>query len=233
MTGQQRELTTAAKLYLWATRRLYSELAWAYDLASWIVSLGRWSHWRSRAVPYVTGRDVLEIGFGTGELLTELAEGGWHVCGLEPSPAMHRVAAGKMRNRGAWASLVRGYAQALPFADCSFDAIVCTFPAEYIASRDTLREAERILRCPDPDRRTSGGRLVIVGLFVETDIRFLRLAAQLFYGKPDGDSMGRYANLARKSGFEVESITEQHGRFRLSILILEKVRPHAVAGFTP
>ena len=230
MTGQQPELTYAARLYLWATRRLYSEFAWAYDLVSWVVSLGRWSHWRSRAVPYVIGRDVLEIGFGTGELLTELAEGGWHVCGLEPSTAMHRLAAGKMRRRGVWAPLVRGHAQAMPFADCSFDTVVATFPAEYISSRDTLREAARILRCPSPDRRASGGRLVIVGLFVETDIRFLRWAARLFYGKPAGDAMRRYADLARDAGFEVEAVTEQHGRFRLSILILEKVTPHGVVG---
>jgi len=31
------------RLYVWATERLYQELAWAYDGVSWLVSLGHWA----------------------------------------------------------------------------------------------------------------------------------------------------------------------------------------------
>jgi ubiquinone/menaquinone biosynthesis C-methylase UbiE len=67
-------MTWFARLYLWATHRLYDEFAWAYDLASWLVSLGRWSGWRRRALDHVVGQRVLEVGFGTGGLLLELRE---------------------------------------------------------------------------------------------------------------------------------------------------------------
>ena len=151
------------RLYLWATERLYNEWAWAYDLVSWVVSLGRWSHWRRMALEYVAGGRVLEIGFGTGELLIEMAERGWFRLRAGSSAAMHRVTAGKMRRRGIWAPRIRGCAQALPFADGSLDVLIATFPAGYILSPDTLQEAARVLRDPESARAGLGGRLIVAG----------------------------------------------------------------------
>lgn len=54
--------------YYWLAERLYNELAWAYDPVSWLVSLGQWDVWRKGALDYLTGKRILEIGFGTGEL---------------------------------------------------------------------------------------------------------------------------------------------------------------------
>jgi len=81
---------------VWATYRLYHEFAWAYDVVSWLVSLGHWAGWRRIALDHVIGRRVLEVGFGTGELLIEMACRDLHVYGLECSPAMQRVTARKM-----------------------------------------------------------------------------------------------------------------------------------------
>ena len=60
-------------LYGWATHRLYNEFAWTYDAVSWSVSRGRWDDWRKEALAHVQGTHVLEIGFGTGVLLLEIA----------------------------------------------------------------------------------------------------------------------------------------------------------------
>src|SRR5512142_496063 len=92
--------TWYVRLYAWACRRLYNEFAWSYDAVSWLVSAGHWSAWRRLALEYATGGPVLEVGFGTGELLSELARRRLPAWGVDPSPAMQRITAGKLRRRG-------------------------------------------------------------------------------------------------------------------------------------
>ncbi len=222
MSNRRWELTWRARLYLWAAHRLYNEFAWAYDLVSWVVSLGHWSRWRGVALDHVTGQRVLELGFGTGELLIEMARRDWQVCGLELSPAMHRVASRKMRRRGVWVPRVRGYAQAMPFADGGFDTIIATFPAGYILSPATLREAARLLRPPDPATNTRGGRFIIAGLLFETDSVILRPAARFIHSRSAENMAARYEQLATAAGFEVTVISEKGKRYSPPILILER-----------
>jgi len=54
---------------------LYHQLAAAYDLVAWLVSFGRWYRWVEKVIPLISGRDVLEIGIGTGYL----NPGSWRV----------------------------------------------------------------------------------------------------------------------------------------------------------
>ena len=161
MTDTIHNLPAFGQLYLWATHRLYDEFAWAYDLTAWIVSAGRWDGWRRIALDYVETQPVLEVGFGTGELLIEMARHGWQVTGLDLSSAMHRVTARKMRQRGIAATRFQGRAQALPFHDESFGSIVATFPAEYIVDPASLSEFRRVLK--------PGGRLIVAGIVVLRD----------------------------------------------------------------
>lgn len=199
-----------ARLYLWAADRLYHEFAWAYDAVSWLVSLGRWSHWRRQALAHVRGQRVLEIGFGTGDLLAEMAGHGWQAVGLEPSPAMQRVAAHKLRRRGLRVARLRGVAQALPFAAGAFDALVATFPAPYILAHETWQEAARVLR--------PGGRLVIAGLLVEGDV-------PLPWPRPRREAQrveGRLRELAAQAGLSVAVHREEGARWRSPVFVMEK-----------
>ncbi len=103
---------------------------------------------RERLIGQATGR-VLEIGIGTGANLPFYTSAATEVIGLEPSRAMladaERVAAG-LGGKTRFEFVVGG-AEALPFADQSFDTVIaclvfCTIP-------DTLssaREAFRVLR---------------------------------------------------------------------------------------
>lgn len=202
------------KLYGWATHRLYNEFAWGYDAVSWIVSLGHWDGWRKDALAHIRGQRVLEIGFGTGELLIEMAQRGWPVCGLDLSPAMHRITARKMHRRGVWAPRVRGCTQAMPFADASFDTVVATFPAEYILAPETLRDVARVL-APD-------GRFVVAGLVGQIEHPLLRLLLKPIYGDVRDGALAHFERAAAVAGLQAHVETGPGKWMRMPVMILER-----------
>lgn len=142
-------------------RLLYNELAWLYDPVSCLVSRGLWRRWQRTALTYVQpGSRVLEVGFGPGYLLTDLARDGHKVVGLDVSRAMLRLARRHLRRRQSAAGLCRGRAEHLPFVSGAFDAVILTFPTPFIYDPRWLANVRRVLRAPDGDR--PGGRLILV-----------------------------------------------------------------------
>lgn len=135
-------------------RLLYNELAWTYDLVSWVVSLGQWRRWQQAGLPFLTGRRILEIAHGTGHMLLAMKTVGLEVVGFDLSPAMGRIASGRLRRAGIIVPLVRGRAQSLPFAPESFDSALSTFPTDFLLMPETLAAVYQALR--------PGGRYVIV-----------------------------------------------------------------------
>jgi ubiquinone/menaquinone biosynthesis C-methylase UbiE len=145
------------RLITFGFRLLYNELAWTYDPVSWVTSRGLWRRWQGMALAYLpVGGRFLEVGFGPGHLLADLARGGdrRQVVGLDLSRAMLRQAQRRMARRGLAAPLVRGRAQALPFAAGAFDAVVLTFPTPFVYELAWIEELARVLQ--------GGGRLVVV-----------------------------------------------------------------------
>ena len=88
------------RLVRFGFRLLYQEMAWTYDLVSWAVSLGEWRAWQRAALPFVSGRHVLEIAHGPGHLLLALSTAGFTVSGLDLSPQMGRQARRRLRTAG-------------------------------------------------------------------------------------------------------------------------------------
>ena len=211
-------MTFLRDCYLWACERLYHDLAPAYDPISRLVSAGAWPHWRRLALAHVRSGPLLEIGFGTGELLAELAAQGCDVTGLEPSPAMHAVAA----QRAQAAHRIQARAQAMPFADQSFDTVLPTFPAPYILEPATLDECRRVLR--------SGGRLVVAGLWVQLAHPVLCRLAPVFYATPAPAQIDAITRRVAEAGFDVFWQWERTAWAALPILVAEKSSEPGCAG---
>ena len=209
------------KLYIWATYRLYNEFAWAYDLVSWLVSLGRWASWRRLALEYVVGDRVLEIGFGTGELLVEMASQKINVIGLDQSLAMHRITSRKMRRKGLLVPCLRGVAQQMPFVDGIFDTIVSTFPAGYILEAETIKECARLLRHSSAGI-PHGGRLIIVGMYLQVDNPLLQRTVEPIYGSPESCFLDGFVKTALDAGLQTRVVYRNDSRIKMPVILLEK-----------
>jgi len=134
---------------------LYHPFAWAYDLVSWTVSLGRWKYWVESVVPFITGVHVLELGHGPGHLQRILRNLNLLTVGLDESRQMGNLAKERLLYSGyAQPRLIRGLAQSLPFPAEIFDTVIATFPSEYIFDQGTLLDVRRTL--------TNGGRLIVL-----------------------------------------------------------------------
>ncbi len=135
-------------------RLLYYELAWTYDLVSWVVSLGEWRRWQQAALPFVQGPVVLELGHGPGHLLAALQQAGFTVWGVDLSPFMGRRARRRLQKQGLSANLIQAQAQALPLPTAVCHTVLATFPTEYIVDPQTLAAVHRVL--------VGNGRLIVV-----------------------------------------------------------------------
>ncbi len=135
-------------------RLLYYEMAWTYDLVSWVVSLGEWRNWQRTALPFVTGDRVLEIGHGPGHMLLDLATAVSHIAGLDLSPYMGRLAQRRLEKAALPVILARGRVQELPWATAVFDTVLATFPTDYIIEPETIASVYRVLKVD--------GRFIIV-----------------------------------------------------------------------
>lgn len=108
---------------------------------------------RRRLVAGLEG-DVLEIGAGTGLNLPHY-ERAWRVVALEPDPWMRRELEPKLPAASVPVEVVDGRAEALPFPDESFAAVVSTLCLCSVDDQArVLDEVRRVLR--------PGGRLALL-----------------------------------------------------------------------
>ncbi len=95
------------------------QIPWLYDIGMALIEktgLGRWRAWLAAGV---AGGRVLDLGCGTGRNLP-LFGGGVRPIGVDP--CLQTLA--KARRRAPGVPLVQARAEALPFRDGSFDAVV-------------------------------------------------------------------------------------------------------------
>ena len=214
----QRKPTRLARTYFWLADRLYNELAWVYDPVSWLVSLGQWNTVRNWALDYLTGTCVLEVGFGTGELLLEMARRNIQVVGLDASAAMHRQARNKLRRSGVWVPTIRGLAQRMPFSNNSFDTIIATYPAGYIFDPATWGEVARLLRQP----AKSYSCFIVVGFGYSVAGRQNLPETKALFGLSMEELLAHFGQLAQEAHLDLRVVMRKQGALDIPILIAEK-----------
>lgn len=184
-------------------RELYTRLAWCYDPVAIITSVGEWFTWQRTAYGAVVGEPVLEIGFGTGHVQSDLSSRGWRTIGIDISPQMAHISRRRLLRRQLSPRLVLADARALPFADAIFQSAVSTFPSEYLFESGTLQEARRVLR--------QGGRLVVIPMAQITGRGLAdRLAGWLYrFTGQSGAITPAWAKGFKDAGFEaqIETVT--------------------------
>lgn len=110
------------------------------------------------------GEAVLEIGFGTGYALKEIAAAvgqNGRAYGIDITPQMLKIADNRLKRAGLKerVTLTEGDARKMPYPDDEFDAVYIADTLELFDIPDiprVLREIKRVLK--------SGGRLVVASL---------------------------------------------------------------------
>lgn len=124
------------------------------------------------------GKNILDVGAGTGRLTVELSRAGGILTALDVSEEMLKILARKDKK----VELAVGDAESLPFADNSFDWVVAAFLVVHL--KDPVKffdEAYRVLK--------DGGRLLVTNInqkdppAVETKIGPIKIDS--FYHRPE------------------------------------------------
>lgn len=145
--------------------RLFAPIAGTYDRYAFLLSFGQDARWRRFLVERIDARPddtVLDVACGTGAIALALVRRyGCSVVGVDASREM--LAAGRRRVAVAGAEarvrLELGRAEALPFADGSFDGLTFGYLLRYVADpAGTLRELARVVR--------PGGRIASLDFLV-------------------------------------------------------------------
>jgi ubiquinone/menaquinone biosynthesis C-methylase UbiE len=153
--------------------------------------------------------DALDVAVGTGLNLPFYGPD-VRVTGIDLSPAMLEVARQRAADLGREVGLREGDAHHLPFADASFDTVVCTFSLCNIPDpHQAVAEMRRVLR--------PGGRLVLVDHIGSSSkpVYWLQKGIEVITVRIDGDHMTRRpADLVQQLGFDII----ERDRFRWGIV---------------
>ncbi len=152
--------------------------AWNYDGVLGFVSRRRFALVRS-LLPKRRVAKLLEVGYGSGVFFPELNKHAEHLFGADIHTAPDEVNA-VLAARGIRAQLVTAPAEALPFADDTFDIVVAVSTFEFVAdARRAINELARVL--------TPAGRIIIV---TPSQSPLLDLGLRLFTGESAAADFG-------------------------------------------
>ena len=196
------------------------KVAAAYESLLAPALFAEWPHRLADAAGTGDGQDVLDVACGTGVLTRVLVErvgSNGSVSGVDINPGMLAVA----RRISPEVSWREADAEALPYEDESFDAVLCQFGLMlFLAPEAALREMKRVLK--------PGGNLAVAVFGSLEDLPAYAALAEVYerlVSKSVGDalrmpfSMGdpdRLASLFASAGISSPKIAKHKGLARFS-----------------
>jgi len=202
-------------------RLLYNEMAFTYDTVSWFVSLGQWRCWQRTSMQFLPDSKtswILDLAHGTGNLQIDLQQAGYRTVAFDLSSYMGHIASRKLAKNNLQQRFVQGSAFQLPFVDGAFDAIVSTFPTDFIVQPEMLKEANRIL--------SNSGKLIVVLNGVLTGGGIVKIFLEWLYRitgqRHDGNHQTDTEHYFMGYGFDVESAEIRCKNSMAQLVILTK-----------
>jgi ubiquinone/menaquinone biosynthesis C-methylase UbiE len=140
--------------------RFYTSFAKIYEGA--VKVLPFWKRWLQAALPHIQGPRVLEVSFGTGYLMMQLA-GQFETFGIDYNQRFVTILQGKLAKAGLSAYVQQGNVERMPYEDDYFDSIVNTMAfTAYPDGEKAMSEMQRVLK--------PGGKIVMVDVDYPFDL---------------------------------------------------------------
>jgi demethylmenaquinone methyltransferase / 2-methoxy-6-polyprenyl-1,4-benzoquinol methylase len=144
------------------TREMFTSIAPRYDFLNRLLSLGQDRYWRKKTIDllgFLENQCILDVATGTCDIVIEVAKRNLsaQIFGIDFSRRMLDLGRIKItrKNYNQIVSLQIGSGENLPYADTSFDGVVCAFGIRNFADiQSGLNEFYRVLK--------PGGRVVIL-----------------------------------------------------------------------
>ncbi len=131
-------------------RSVFERVARRYDIMNDVMSGGLHRLWKNHFVDHVrprVGEHILDLAGGTGDIAFRMAPSGADIIVADINPDMLAVGAERAQKRGLTLTWREENAEALSFADSSFDAVTIAFGIRNVTDIEkALRDMHRVLK---------------------------------------------------------------------------------------
>lgn len=192
-----------------------------YDLLTWFLGMNRAYRALIEQAALTDGLSVLEVGCGTGNVITRVLRKYPGVKGVGCDPDPRALARAEKKARGTGVRFDRGYVQELPYGDGEFDRVLSSMMWHHLDEDVKAKAAEQIFRVLRP-----GGSLHLVDIGGEMTADDGFLARRMLNNPHAAGNLGdAIPRRLRDAGFDCTHVATQRLRLFGRITFLQAIRP--------